>query len=164
MTTTIHLDKRLRPAKIIGIILFVISIAYFSMGIMGGLLTVFTYTDQDLGFGSTSFFSNPSYWIYKHFASLDFAISIFCIPLFFASRALFKYKEWGRIVCITLLFFVILFVLATGYVFVMVRYAPLPFRLIGVMSILFCIGALCVPIYFLMRSSTKEGIRDYNKP
>lgn len=163
MTTTTPLDKRLRPAKTIGIILFVISIVYFATGIMGGLMTLLMFPDTDMLFGSTSFFSNPMDWMFKHFSTLFFSFAVFCIPLFFASKALFRFKEWGRIVCIMLLFFVILFVLATGYVFVMVRYAPLPFRLIGVMSFLFCIGALCVPIYFLMRRSTKEGIRDYYK-
>jgi len=163
MATTLCLDKRLRPAKVIGIILFVISIVYFASGMMAGLMTLLMFPNTTIAFGRSPFFSNPMDWMFKNITTVFFSLSIFCVPLFFASRALFRFKEWGRKVCIALLFVAILFVIGYGYVFASVSFAPLLFRLIVLMFIMVYVGAVGVPIYFLMRRSTKEGIRDHNE-
>jgi len=162
-TTTTRLDKRLRPAKVIGIILFVLSIVSFASNIGGGLFTMVLWPDLKHVFEQNTVFSGPMDWVFNHFTVLAFSFSLFWIPLFFSSRALYRFKEWGRIMCIVMLILLIFIIGGYAYAFFSVRFAPLPFRLISVMIFIVYAAALCVPIYFLLRRSTREGIRDYNQ-
>ena len=157
------IDKRLVPAKVIGIILFVFSIVSFSSGIFGGLMNILITPDTNIFYDQKTFFSDPMHWVFRHFTLILISISFYCIPLFFSARALYRFKEWGRIVCIIMIFIIIFFITLYGYAFYSADFAPLPFRMFSLIITLFYILVLCVPIYFLMRRKTKEGIANYNK-
>lgn len=162
MSPSKKLDKRLYAAKILGIILFVMSILLFCINISAGLMSLFfmpQFNDMEAGRPLFSVYIN---WMFSHYTVLAFSGSVICIPLFFAARALYKFKEWGRVGCIIMLF-LMMFILVLMACFSYTTYeVPFFFTLGTTISNIFYIAVLIVGVYFLMRRSTREGIRDYN--
>ncbi len=162
-TPSKHLDKRLRPAKVIGIILFILSIVGFASNIGGGLMSLLLTSLTDADFGSAphgEFASNSMDWMFSNFTVLAFSFSLFWIPLFFSARALYRFKEWGRIMSILMLFLLMIVVAAMAYAFSYISFAPIPMRILFVLVFSVYIAVLAVAVYFLTRKSTREGMRE----
>lgn len=156
-------DKRLYAAKIIGIILFIASIFIFSANTIAGLMSLYIFPQFNDMESSATFFSIYLNWMFKHYTVLAFSISVIAIPLFFSARALFKFKEWGRVACIIMIFLImILLIIMTIFSFT-VSEVPFVFRLKMAVSYILCDAVLIFGVYFLMRRNTREGISDYNK-
>jgi hypothetical protein len=161
MTTTTpkRLDKRLRPAKVIGIILFILSIVGFAGNVVGGLMSLMFNNVFEHG----PVFSDAMDWIFRHYSVLAFSFSIFWIPLFFSARALYRFKEWGRIVSILMLFLLMIFVAGMAYAFSNISFAPIIMRIFWIFAFSIYVAVLGVAVYFLARQSTREGIRDFKQ-
>jgi hypothetical protein len=155
------IDKRLRPAKVIGIILFILSIVSFGGNIMGGLFSLIIPYTQVFEHGPV--FSENIDWIFRHYTLCAFSFSIIWIPLFFGARALYKFKEWGRVVCIIMLFVLMCVMVCMAYLFAGIQHFPPPFVIMFPMIFIVYVIVLIVPVYFLIRRSTKEGIKDYQQ-
>jgi MFS family permease len=162
------LDKRLYAAKIIGIILLVTSIIGFSSNIIAALMSMFMFPEMDqishIHHANKNFPIIPEFigWIFSHYTVLSLSFSIIWIPMFFGARALNKFKEWGRKVCVIYLILMAIFMQSMGFLFFSVNEIPafMTFFMVivyGLYAATFLVGA-----YFLMRRSTREGIRDHN--
>lgn len=163
MNPSKKLDKRLYAAKIIGIILFIASILIFSANIIAGLMSLFIFPQFSDMESSRPFFSIYVNWMFKHYTVLAFSNSVIAIPLFFSARALYKFKEWGRVVCIIMLFLMMILLIIMAIFSFSIYEVPFIFRLGMAVSYILCDAVLIFGVYFLMRRNTREGISDYNK-
>jgi hypothetical protein len=156
------LDKRLYAAKVIGIILFAMSILLFCTYIIAGLMSIFIVSHFNEMEANRPLLSESFNWLFRHYPVLSFSISLIWVPFFFSSLALYKFKEWGRVVSVIMLFFMILILVIVSCLMLTVKDGPFIFMVLIVISYTFYIAALAVGAYFLMRRSTREGIRDHN--
>lgn len=157
-----RLDKRLRPAKIIGIILFVLSIVGFSSNLGGGLMSIVLMPFFRQTFEHGLVFSDQIDWVFRHYTILALSFSLLWIPLFFSARALYRFKEWGRVVSIIMLFLMMVLVAIMAYLFTTISLAPVIMRVFWVGAFFVYIAVLVVAVFFLSRLSVKEGISEYN--
>ena len=163
MSPSQKLDKRLYAAKIIGIILFITSILTFCANVIAGLMSLFIFPQfNDMQSGSP-LFSIYLNWMFRHYTVLVFSNSLICIPLFFSARALFKFKEWGRVACIIMMFVIMILLIIMAIFSFTIYEVPFIFRLGMAVSYIFCDVVFIFGLYFLMRRSIREGISDYNK-
>jgi hypothetical protein len=161
--TKTRLDKRLRPAKIIGIILFILSIVGFAGNVAGGLMSIVLMPLFNQAFEQGPVFSDTIDWIFKHYTVCALSFSVIWIPLFFSARALYRFKEWGRIVSIIMLFLLMIVIAIIAYTFTTISIVPMIMRVFWVFAFAIYVAVLVVAVYFLARQNTRDGIRDFNK-
>jgi hypothetical protein len=160
-----RLDKRLYAAKIVGILLLVISIIGFFSNIFAALMSMFMFPEIDhINQVNENRHLFPEFigWIFSHYTVLALSFSVVWIPMFLGARALNKFKEWGRVVSLVMLFFLMLMLVIMTIFMSLVSEVPLLFRLWLIFVYIIYIAHPAVGAYFLMRRSTREGIREYN--
>ncbi len=157
------LDKRLIAAKVIGIILFAVAIIGFSSNIIAGIMSVFLFPNLDHFNTNGQYLFKFIYWIFSHYTLMAFSFSLVWIPLFVGARAVHKFKEWGRVLTIIMLFLMMIPIIGIIILFFQISEIPKAFSVLMAISYSFYIATNAVGAYFLMRRSTREGIRDYKR-
>jgi hypothetical protein len=157
-----RLDKRLRPARIIGYILLFLSIFGFAGNIMGGIMSIIgSLLGKDQQYETA--FGGPIGLIFSHYWQCAFAFSAIWIPLFIGARGLIRFRKWAIPLTATILGFLILAVIAMGVVFLKIPWTPIFFKPAMVLVFLIYASVLIVAIYFIVRKKSRDGFDDHER-
>ncbi len=154
-------DKRLLPAKIIGIIYFSLSIYGFSTCLTGSF---FMFITRLFNNNNGEFNQLPGLisWIFTHYSEIFLFIALFWAIVFIGARNLLRFKEWARKYMISVL--VIMIISAFTPIIILLFFSGVPliiFLFLLIISLNFAVPH-CIAFFFLNKENTEEAFADYN--